>query len=121
MSNNTYKNLQELLAGEGVNSPYELGRDIYKFTACGPWVAFMLRNQESVQYTDQAANKREAEADWWHECYGIVIGSIVEGCDSVPAPISLEFPFSGEALEQAIESVDLEADEIWDCIHGEDE
>lgn len=44
---------------------------------------------------------------------GVMIGTIVEGSDVEPAPITLHFPFSEKKLRDAIKDIEAEAEDIW--------
>jgi len=39
---NTIKNLEEFLAHVGGCTPYQAGRGLYKSTACGPWIVYLV-------------------------------------------------------------------------------
>lgn len=62
---------------------------IYKYTDCGAWLEFH---------------------DW-----GIVIGSIVEGCDFGTATYPLRYAnnFTGADIQARIDAVEREADALW--------
>lgn len=49
---------------------------------------------------------------------GITIGSIVEGVDFDASPVDLQFPFTIEELDKAIQSVEDECEYIWQQTHG---
>lgn len=116
----TYHNLSELLEGEGYESPYYMGRSIYKYTDCGPWISFMTPglvggsfNRHSVYYEDRYAVGWGAHL-WVPHCTGIKVGSIVEGSDAEVGPIELHFPFTNEQLWDAVQEVNDEACALWD-------
>ena len=106
-----YKNLKELLDGEGFGHE-EAGywaRCVYKYTDCGPWVVFLMKNGAGLCYSDV---KSRLDFDPT-ECVGIKIGSIVEGSDVEVGPLELRFPFPKEDLHKAFESVNDEAKFYW--------
>lgn len=111
MKNKTYKNLKELLDAHGCETPWKFGRDTYKYTDCGPWVAFGAANGKDVYYEDEAA--RNMGQPWIDRCTGLKIGSIVEGSDVNIGPIYLPFPFTEKQLSDAIEQVNSEAVFYW--------
>lgn len=66
-----------------------LKRRMYKDTECGAWISFD------------------------HERVGITIGSIVEGSDAEVSASLMLWPFDREALSEAIQYVEGEADMLW--------
>lgn len=46
--------------------------------------------------------------------YGVALSSIVEGLDAVVPPIQLYFPFTKDEFFEALESVEIQAQDIWD-------
>jgi len=68
-------------------------RHLYKYTDCGAWIGF---------------------EDW-----GIVIGSIVEGCDFGTATYPLRYAnnFSCADIQARIDAVEKEAKDIWEWVH----
>lgn len=46
--------------------------------------------------------------------HGITVGTIVEGADACPEPVTLYFPFPSQALADAIQGLEDEASEIWE-------
>ena len=48
------------------------------------------------------------------KCVGLRIGSIVEGSEVEVSPVTLEFPFSEEELDQAVKGIDEEASFYWE-------
>ena len=92
--NNIVNNLQDLLSlrGCGEETFAQLKRNIYKYTACGAWII-------------------ETE-------YGVGLGSIVEGVDEGTQTYALNYPFTIDQLEDALQAVEDEAAEIWKATHG---
>lgn len=114
------KNLVDLLDEFGCESPYRLGRELYKSTACGPWISFELPDR-SIHYGDPAA--RTSSPDWAEQCTGVKIGSIVEGSDAEIGPYTLSFPFSMAQFDATVNEVNDQASEEWDSANedeGED-
>ena len=87
-------NLQDLLSQRncGEETFAQLKRSIYKYTSCGAWII-------------------ETE-------YGVELGSIVEGVDEGTQTYALNFPFSIDQFQDALQSVEDEAQEIWNATHG---
>lgn len=71
----------------------ECERSIYKYTDCGAWISF--------------------KPD------GIVIGSIVEGCDfgTISYPLWYKDNFTSKDIQDRIDAVEKEATAIWDWMH----
>lgn len=114
----TYFNLKDFLGKRGYETPWEFGRALYKYTACGPWTSFRVASQPGdlrpyVYYEDEKASMDEAAQDWWETCIGITIGSIVEGSDVELSPVDLLFPFTDGDVDRAVEGIDDEADFYW--------
>ena len=42
-----YRNLQQLLDAHGAENPYHFGRNLYKYTGCGPWTVFILSKESA--------------------------------------------------------------------------
>jgi hypothetical protein len=70
-------------------------RNVYKYTDCGAWIEF---NED-----------------------GIVIGSIVEGCDFGTADYHLNYPFTEERYSNCIEAIEKEASLVWDWANEVDD
>ena len=107
--------LASFLDKRGHETPWAFGRSTYKYTDCGPWVAFIAPGHGShgaVYYEDSEA--RVANASWWTSCLGLRIGSIVEGSDVEVGPEELLWPFTDEQLDAAIARIDDEAGFYWD-------
>jgi len=64
----------------------------------------------SVYYEDEMAWEG---GDWENHCTGIKIGSIVEGSDVCVDPWVLLFPFTSDDLDEAVQSINTEADFYW--------
>lgn len=88
------KNLEELADHVGANNPTatSISRRVYKDTACVAWVS--------------------------EEDGTVKIGSIVEGVERTTEVQELEFPFSEEEWDEAVQAVEDEAEEIWSETHG---
>jgi hypothetical protein len=70
-------------------------RNFYKYTDCGAWIEF---NED-----------------------GILIGSIVEGCDFRTADYHLNYPFTEERYSNCIEAIEKEASLVWDWANEVDD
>lgn len=67
-------------------------------------------------YKDIYYESKQAGAIWhtWKaKCTGIKIGSIVEGSDVEISPVTLDFPFTEQDYEDAINGIDEEAKFYW--------
>lgn len=106
--------LRDLLEQEGCETPFDLGRSLYKSTACGPWVSFIVPGYgERGQVYYETKDARQLDAPWWDQCIGILVGSIVEGSDVEVDPTRLEWPFTSAKLEEAVRLIDEEANFYW--------
>jgi len=87
-------NIQDLLSQRrcGEETFAQLKRNTYKYTACGAWIH---------------------ESDW-----GIALGSIVEGVDEGTQTYRLSYPFTIDQFQDALQSVEDEATDIWQATHG---
>jgi len=52
---------------------------------------------------------------------GVTIGSIVEGIDTCATPVELEYPFTEEEYDRAVQSVESEVEHLWNETHGCDD
>jgi hypothetical protein len=115
----TYRNLSELLAGEDAESPYRLGRSLYKYVDCGPWITFLVPGMPDSfgrheVYYDRPEARGWGATRWVARCTGVRIGSIVEGSDASATPATLTFPFAKDQFWQAVDHVNDEACALWD-------
>lgn len=85
-------NLNDFCKELGCISFAEAKRSVYNYTDCGAWI-----------------NCDES---------GIRVGSIVEGTEDEVEPVKLTYPFSLNQYQQAVESVESEAQLIWMETHG---
>ena len=92
--NNTVNNMKDLLSlrGCGEETFEKLKRNVYKYTSCGAWVS------EDEQ--------------------GVFLGSIVEGTDQCTMTYNLQYPFTIDQFQDSLQSVEDEANEIWNSTHG---
>ncbi len=67
-------------------------RDVYKYTNCGAWINFTNT--------------------------GIELGSIVEGVDWGTNMHTLEYPFTKKQYWDTLQSIEDQANEIWQDTHG---
>ena len=90
----TVYNLRDLLflRGHGEETLNDLSRSVYKYTSCGAWV------DEDEQ--------------------GVTLGSIVEGVDEGTETHNLQYPFTIDQFQDALQAVEDEAKEIWNATHG---
>lgn len=121
--------------------PYDLYRSTYKYTACGPTVGFRFEYEEdeySIGAGDYVCVRKESDWVWcddlrkwpdWEQLeeggivvLGVAVGSIVEGVDQCADTIYLEEdpdePITEAMFDEAVETVDKQADEIWKETHG---
>ena len=108
-------NLKEFLVARGCDEEdfSEVERATYKYTSCGAWIK-REDEWEGSDYVDMFGNEHEAEHLW----SGLTVGSIVEGVDEGCTPITLKYPFEIADFWKALESVEKEAEEIWNDTHG---
>jgi len=95
----TVYNIQDLLSlrGCGEETFEQLKRNVYKYTSCGAYVA-------EVEPPDQPK--------------ALLVSSIVEGVDDGTKIHCLYYPFTIDQFQDALQSVEDEADEIWKATHG---
>lgn len=103
-------NLGNLLDRYGALSLYQFGRNLYKYTPCGPWVVFIVRDIKTYDVYYESTEHHDFD---FNKCEGIKIGSIVEGSDVEVGPVELKFPFHPNELEQALNDINHEADFYW--------
>lgn len=115
----TYKTVEDLLQGD---TPYHYGRSLYKYTDCGPWIAYVLEDGSTLYYED-AGNSFNGK-----KVIGVDIGSIVEGSDVEIGPHRLTFPFSEKDFDDTVKAIDDEASFYWErdnshwyIVHGDPE
>ena len=95
----TAYNLRDLLSfrGCGENTIEDLQRNVYKYTACGAYVS-------EVEPPDRPK--------------ALLVSSIVEGVDDGTEIHCLHYPFTIEEFQNTLQSVEDEAEEIWNSTHG---
>ena len=86
------RDLLEHLCAEDIE---QAKRNVYKYTDCGAWIEF---NED-----------------------GILIGSIVEGCDFGTADYHLNYPFTEKRYSNCIEAIEKEASLVWDWANEVDD
>lgn len=98
----TIDSLEALADFIGANDPTEesLSHRVYKDTCCGAWLS-IAHNPDGT-------------------LWGVKIGSIIEGSDACVEPVELGFPFSQEDWDEAIRSVEEEAERLWNEANEED-
>lgn len=112
----TFFSLADFLDKTDSATPHEFGRNLYKYTDCGPWTSFVVPGHESrgqVYYESPQARAIAGQAPWWSQCTGVLIGSIVEGSDAEVQPELLRWPFTQDDLDRAVRNIDEEADRLW--------
>ena len=105
----TYVNLKDLLEKQGHATPYKFALALYEYSDCGVWTYFFLLTEGQVSrvyYKDMQAR----QTDWLDRCTGINIGGIVKGSEVEVGPTTLTFPFTSQALKDAVAAIDHEAD-----------
>jgi hypothetical protein len=95
-----------------------MGRAIYKYVDCGPWVVFTLDKERTVggEKTDRIyyEDKSAWSLRWAKYCDGLEIGSIVEGSDAEIGPEFLPFPITHDELWETISGINKQAGEEWE-------
>jgi hypothetical protein len=107
-----YATLAELMAAQGCETAGQFGRQLYKYTDCGPWVSFLVPTEPRGEIYYES--ERARQTDWWPHCEGLKIGSIVEGSDVEVGPIELLFPFEETELDAAVKALNDEASFYWE-------
>lgn len=100
------RNLKEFLAHVGGDTAYQAGRGLYKYTACGPWITYLVEDREVYYESD--------EANTLTECAGIKMGSIVEGSEAYVDRDPMMFPFTGKEFDDYVKSINDEASFYWE-------
>ena len=112
-------NLKEFMEarGFGEESFKDIERNTYKYTDCGAWIMERKEEREYASlFVEDAMNPR-----YYSHATGLTVGSIVEGVDYCCDPITLAYPFELDEFWKALQSVEDQADEIWNSTHGCDE
>jgi hypothetical protein len=89
----TFETLADLLEYHGVDSIERLSRVLFKNTACG-------------MFAEEPNDRDRAEG------VELVVGSIVEGSDSVFSE-RLSFPLPMEVWESALDTIEGQAEDAW--------
>ena len=113
-------NMYEFMRERGFNeeSVEDVERNVYKYTSCGAWFSFEGRSNGGwdhwgeVQLIDDPLYNSEGK---------VTVGSIVEGVDYGTEEHTLQFPFTLEEFDQALDEVEKEAEYIWNETHGCDD
>ena len=95
---------------------FSFGRNVYKSTDCGPWVAFELSDGTALYYEDKQARVTLDELEEKGiTVTAIEIGSIVEGSDVEVNSILVEVDdsFTESEFWEAVNGVDEEAKFYW--------
>ena len=127
------------------DSPYEIYRYTYKYTACGPSIGFFVKKEVHTPTTNDPMKSgleggwiycddlRKLGASWeeveanGYEIEAIDVSSIVEGSDAeVPGEQLLLSDFKtpadlDEAFYKLVEDVNDEACRLWDEANSEEE
>lgn len=116
------------LAKYDYDSPHEMYRVLYKYTDCGPWMSIKVNGQwVHCQDLHKLGTWQEMvrRGDIVEE---VLIGSIVEGSDAEPAPVSLRLSnlmsrktksprvtraSLSAAIDAAVRAVNDEACALW--------
>ena len=124
----TFDNLGQLLDHFGAETPYQLGRSLYKATDCGPWITFVCEGSPNldappgpvhVYYEDRAADLPADQFERFHgRCTAVMVGSIVEGSDVEVGPEILSFPFTSDQFDQEVQAINDEAVFCWNRDNG---
>jgi hypothetical protein len=105
-------------------SPYEMYRSYYKYTACGPSLGIKVAGSEWV-YCDRlrSLGTLDQMRAAGQQIEAVSVSSIIEGTDAEVPSIEVEGQFADEraffgALDRAVDEVDKEAHAIWLDTHG---
>ncbi len=96
----------------GGDDLYLFYKSIYKYTPCGPSVGFRI-NGEWKYCSDLPREVGENDV-----VDGVHVSSIVEGVDYGVEGANLFEPFPAEHFWELVDSVDRQAQVIWDDTHG---
>ena len=126
------------------DSPAELYRQVYKWTACGAYLSVRINYFETIEPDGFNDYPSDVERSTWIHCgelhslgswkdldekgilvTALLVGSIVEGVDYGTDDIELEINQTGEEPEafnkrfySAIDEVEAQALSIWNDTHG---
>lgn len=101
--------------GCGDESFYRLGRSVYKYTDCGPWMTAVLPDGEEIYYESERANSIGPDT----EIAYLVVGSIVEGWDGDGVgPIEVHDP---KNLSEVLTEINDAACSIWKEVNESEE
>jgi len=105
-------NIQEFYSARkcGEKNWEQLQRNTYKYTDCGMWIQKLT--ERVVDYESPHIEEFN-DAPTHERTTGVVVGSIVEGADCECTPIELRFPFTMDDFSKACNSVEEEAQGIW--------
>ena len=97
------KNENDLFSHFCAESVGQLKKAVFKYTSCGAWV--------EVFPAHETWDEKLVEA-------GVSFGSIVEGVDETTQTYTVTFPCNSDEIDNALNSVEEEAREIWNKTHG---
>jgi hypothetical protein len=107
--------LQAIISDNGGDDIEDVRRSAYKYTDCGAWVSVLT----PTGWVHSGTKVPEGV-----EILGLLVGSIVEGCDEGTSDYPVIFDgcetpeHAVERYNNALASVDGEADQIWKATHG---
>jgi hypothetical protein len=107
--------LQAIVDNYGGEDIEYMRRCIYKYTECGAWVSVV-----TAEGTFHSGSKVPEGAD----VLGLIVGSIVEGCDEGTDTHEgmfdeyLSADAAAEVFESAVKATESEANSIWHSTHG---
>lgn len=110
------KDLNAFLDWRGCgDDPGSWARAYYKYTDCGPWVNFVIKDKpegtRDVYYEDLRRGTSPPVTN--DTCVGVEFGSIVEGSDANSGPFRHMFPFRTSEWERDEEFMEKETSYYW--------
>ena len=113
-------NLEAILGDNGSDMDvYSLGRSLYKYTECGPWLSVLLHDGTWKHTGDLLDVKND-------DVRGLLVGSIVEGSDAEVKGDLIDLLLYEDTAEcvrdflEQVEKVNAEASALWEEANADD-
>lgn len=114
---NNYSEFAAARLGSEEDTPYYLGRSLYKYIDCGPWMVYLLdaplldKNMADELYYE---DKEAGDLGLIDHIIGVKVGSIIEGSDVEIDPKEFMFPFDMKDFWEGVTEINDEASFYWD-------